>query len=338
MGSGGFHGGSSHSGGHHSSGGGFSGGFSGGGGHHSGGGYHGGSSGGDSGLGGMFGIAVKVVIVLIASAVSFLCKVAEGSVPGLNLVNLGIFCVSAVFFFLGLKEYDRTEILNEFKKEYQPKIMGHVWKGDYSSDKLGDKQTWVDEYRKQYRIAFFDREYGEENTKAVREMMERTPRILWMKTFTWLWIGIISFISTFFFYELVIPIFENMIMTDFAFAFIDELVFYLPSVITLSCSIACFVIVKIKDDLLYKCAVRIVNDIFAAEKRVRTESFIASQLSKKWYYNYCPNCGAEASRAIRSCTYCGTSLEVKSFENTLVGAVHLISADAENDSGKEKQK
>ena len=37
------------------------------------------------------------------------------------------------------------------------------------------------------------------------------------------------FVSSFFFYELVIPIFEQATMTDQAFAFIDEFVFYFPA-------------------------------------------------------------------------------------------------------------
>ena len=332
MASGGFHGGSSHSGGHHGGGG-----FGGGGGYH--GGYHGG---GGSYHGGGYGsdssdILIQISVVIAVALIYSLTEIAADGVPGLNLINLIIFSISGVFFFLGLKEYDRTEILNEFKGDYKPKIMGHVWKGYYLNGKHGDKVTWANERDKSYRIAFFDREYGAENTRIVREMMERTPRILWMKSFTWLGIGIISFISTFFFYELVIPFFENASMSDYAFAFFDELVFYFPSIITLLCSIACFVIMKIKDDLLYKCAVRIVNENNAAEKRLRTESYITSKLSKKWYYNCCPNCGAEASRALRSCTFCGSSLEVRSFESSMAGAVHLISADAEKDTERRKK-
>ena len=121
-------------------------------------------------------------------------------------------------------------------------------------------------------------------------------------------------------------------MTDIAFKFIDELVFYLPSILTVLCSIATIIITKAKDRILYKCAERIVNDNTSAEEREKTESFITSELSKKWYHNFCPNCGAPASHALRSCSSCGSSLEVKSFNTGAPGAVHRVSSSAEKEN------
>ena len=118
-------------------------------------------------------------------------------------------------------------------------------------------------------------------------------------------------------------------MTDEAFAFMDDFIFYLPSILTLLCAVTGLIMVKVKDKLLYKCAYRIVHDNIAAEERMKTESIIASKLSSKWYYNRCPNCGAEASKALRICTHCGASLEVKSFEDGISGAIHRISKEDE---------
>ena len=123
-----------------------------------------------------------------------------------------------------------------------------------------------------------------------------------------------------------------MIMTDEAFAFIDDFVFYFPAGLTLLCAILCFAMVKVRDSLLHKCAVRIVEDNNAAYEKMKTENYIAQALSSKWYYNNCPNCGADAKKDTRICTHCGTSLEVKNIATEQVSSVHRISAAAENGS------
>lgn len=325
---GGHHGGGTHSGGHHYSGGGHS--YGGGGGGH----YSGGGGGGSYGYGCNFFVSSAGALVLLI--IYMLNEIYEGEVSGLNLINLAIFVISIIFFVISLKQFDRTSILYEIKRDSCHHVHGQVWKGNVPSQKTkyGDNRSWA-KYGC-YRIAFFDPDYGDENVQKVKELMDRTPKIIWMNPFVWLVIGIISSFSTFFFYEMVIPVFENMIMTDEAFAFIDELVFYTPSLITLLSALACFIFVRVKDNLLYQCALTIVKDNEAQDLKLKTESEIASALSRKWYHNVCPNCGAPASRVLRNCTSCGSSLEVKSFDSGNTSAVHRISAKAENDTGKEK--
>jgi hypothetical protein len=97
MARGGHHGGGFHGGGHHFSGGGFHGG-----GGFSGGGYHGGSGGG--GGGDPIGFIGEIVIFGLVLLGYFVYAVAEGEIPGLNLINLGMFVASGVFFFLALKD------------------------------------------------------------------------------------------------------------------------------------------------------------------------------------------------------------------------------------------
>ncbi|MCR5384431.1 MAG: zinc ribbon domain-containing protein [Saccharofermentans sp.] len=323
MARGGHHGGGGHVGGHH--GGGFHGGFSGGGSY--GGGSHGGGNYSDE-----FSFADFILnwgLVIILLIVYGIIKIAQGAVSGLDLINLGIFCLSGLFFYLALKEYKRTAALNGFKRLFRPVYSGKIWKGRKPYDRNGDRYTWVGKYEKNYYVSFTDNEFGPENARKVNETMTMTPRIIWMNSFVWLVIGVISFFNTFWFYEMVIPYFEQATMTDEAFAFMDDFIFYLPSFVTLLCSMSCYVFMLIKDNLLYKCAVRIVADNKAEEERLRTQEYIASQLSKKWYYNVCPNCGSEASNDVISCTHCGTSLEVRSFESENPSAVHRISSEAE---------
>ena len=330
MARGGHHGGGFHGGGHHS------GGFHGGGfgGSYGGGGYHGGGSGG----GGVGLNPLSVIEICILILLYFVIEVAAGEVPGMNLINLGMYAACILFYSLGLKEYSRTASLYKLNRRYIHDENIQVWNAEnknYGPAAVSDKVTWAGKYDTRYRIAFYDRDFGEENVQKVREMMNRTPKIVWMNSYVWLVIGIITTICNFFFYEMVIPVFENMIMTDEAFAFIDEFVFYFPAGITLLCAISCFAMMKVKDSLLHKCAMRIVEDNNAAYEKMKAENFIVSALSSKWYYNSCPNCGADARNDMRFCNHCGTSLEVKDMKKEQVSSVHRISAEAEN-NGKAK--
>ena len=332
MARGGHHGGGFHGGGHHFGGGShgsFGGGYHGGGYH--GGSYYGGNGDGDGDVGNLIFEGIKFGIAILAFSVY---EVATGDIPGMDLFTLGIFVASIVFFVLGLKGYKRTADLYHLKS-FDGINKSQVWNAEfteYGPSSVSDKVSWAGKYDNRYRIAFFDRDFGEENVKKVRELMNRTPGIVWMNSYVWLVIGIISAISSFFFYEMVIPVFENMIMTDEAFAFIDDFVFYFPAGLTLLCAILCFAMVKVRDSLLHKCAVRIVEDNNAAYEKMKTENYIAQALSSKWYYNNCPNCGADAKKDTRICTHCGTSLEVKNIATEQVSSVHRISAAAENGS------
>jgi hypothetical protein len=355
MARGGFHGGSTHSGGFHSGGGGYhgggshsssGGGFSGGsrssgssssgsGFRHSSG-FSGGGYGDDDFAGGMYEtmtwFAIIAVIGVITFVGFFVKAIAEGEVPGLNLVNLGIFCVSFFVFIPALVPYERTSDLKGIESSDLSKFGGRIWnaKGPRPPEAIGDKRTWVSKTDKRFCISFFDNEYGPENARKVLETMRRTPRIIWMNPFKWLMFSLICFVVNFFFYEMVIPTFENMIMTDFAFAFIDVTVFYFMSVLSLILSAACLVLGKVKDNILHECAVRIVEDNLANEEKIKTEGFIKSKLSEKWFHNFCPDCGTKASNVLTSCPVCGASLEVMSFEDGIPGAVHRVSYESLN--------
>ena len=339
MASGGHHGGGFHSGGHHSSGGGFHGGGHYSGGHYSGGGYSGGHYSG----GGRADAIVQLIVGGIVLIGYILTKIANDEVPGLNLVNLTIFAVTALMYFFLIRDSDRLEPMSQIKSGNLHTSMGritHLYHGMQPSLTIGDKNSWASKVQDYYCIALYDRDFREENAKKVYDAYSRTPRIIWVSQYVWMVLSIICFISTFFFYESTIPYFERSVMTDEAFAFIDDFIFYLPSIISLLCAVTCYVLRKIGDNILHKCAMRIVDDNLAAEERLRTEGFINNKLSSKWYYNNCPNCGAEVSRALKSCTFCGSSLEVQSFGSVNSSAVHRISlADEKTDkkvTGKEK--
>lgn len=324
MASGGFHDSSSHSGSFHSSGGGgsFGGGSFGGGG-------GGGSSGdydGDPGDGVL--VFAYLAVAVIGGILTFLMKVAQNEIPGLNLVNLVMFLVSSGFLIKSISEYHRTKAL-AFFKEYGPgKNLTYVWKGDSVSKIETDSKSWYG-YNKCYYIAFYDKEFGDENAEKAYETMTSTPKIVWVSPFVWLVLSIVCLISTFFFYESVIPYFEHAIMTDFAFAFVDHLVFYFPAILCLLFAVGSFVLTKVKDNLLYECAVRVVEANKSALKKLEKEAAIRAKLSRKWYYNICPNCGASPSQVLKHCDHCGASLEVESFDSGIQVPVHRISLKEE---------
>ena len=337
MARGGHHGGGHHSGGHHGGGfhgGGYSGGYHGG--------YYGGGSGGRdhySNSDAISDLIIRSSFMVFLILVYSVAQVANGDIQGLNLINLAVFITSGIIFIVALKQFGRTSALNTIKKSFKPS--GKVWKGARNVERIGDLYTWAGKYEKNYCISFTDKDFGVENARKVKEMMGRTPGIIWMNPFVWLIIGVVSCFNTFWFCEIVIPHFENATMTDEAFAFMDEFVFYFPSIVTLISAVCCLVFVIVKDNLLYKCAIRIAEDNRAVEERLNTEEFISSALSEKWYHNFCPNCGAAANMTIRSCSYCGASLEVKSFGGGVPAAVHRISSEAEKepaDKTVEKEK
>ena len=320
MASGGFHDSGSHSGSFHSSGGGSS--------------FSGGSSGGGGG-GGSYGsydgdpgdavvLFAYLAAAVIGGIITFLMKVAHNEIPGLNLINLAMFLVSSGFLIKSISEYHRTKAL-AFFKEYGPgKNLTYIWKGDSVSKIETDSKSWYG-YNKCYFIAFYDMEFGDENAEKAYETMTSTPKIIWVSPFVWLVLSIVCLISTFFFYESVIPFFEHAIMTDFAFAFVDHLVFYFPAILCLLFAVGSFVLTKVKDNFLYECAVRVVKDNKAAAEKLEKENAISAKLSNKWYYNICPNCGAYPSQVLKHCDHCGASLEVDSFENGTQSSVHKIS-------------
>ncbi len=328
MARGGHHGGGFHGGGHHFSGGGFHGGGGFGGGSYHGGSYHGGGGYADEGE----DLIVKFIFVVIVAVAYFAYAVAIGNVPGMNLINLGMFAVSVLFYFLALKAFGRQEgIYHLHQTSIFPKLQ--VWKADYKNyapaGTVSDKVSWAEKSGSKYRIAFYDRDFGEENIRKVNELIKRTPKIIWMSSVVWLIVGIFFACATPVFYEFLIPYFETREMTDEAFAFVDELIFYLPAGITLLSALSCYILMVVRDNLLHKCALRIVEDNNAAFERMKTEEFIVSTLSSKWYYNNCPNCGAAAENDMLYCNHCGTSLEVEDKDKANISAVHLISSEAE---------
>ena len=342
MASGGYHDSSSHSGSFHSSGGSFGGGSTGSSGGSSGG-YGGGSDYDYGNTDDAEAIASLITAFLGFIILTFLTirgMIASGW-PGLNWVTLGIFTLSGIIFLASLNNSKRLSEINYIKRKDVFISDGRVSSAGIGDKRVGDRFVWYCEKDHTYSISFAEPEkalgksrfdddeaYDSENVMAVKETIKRTPKIIWISPGKWFFFSFICLVCSLFFYEVVIPFFENMKMNDSTFMFFDYLIFYLPSGLALIFSILSILFICIKDNLLYECAVRIVNDKKAKEEARKAEQNIADRLSRKWYYNLCPNCGAEASRTVKSCQKCGSPLEATPMSKN-AGGIHKIPREME---------
>ena len=178
-----------------------------------------------------------------------------------------------------------------------------------------------DKYRR-YEISLTD---SNRNAAVVLAAIRRTPGIIWWNSSLWLIPAFIGLLITPFFYEFVIPFFENKPMSHSAFAFIDLWVFIFPARAALVSSVCCLVFSRIRDRILYRCAEQIVTEGPLEDER--TGSTVSDRLiikNTKWYYDICPNCGAAASNKDTNCVYCRSSLEASGYGVTDLKNVHKL--------------
>ena len=320
MASGGHHGGGFHSGGHHSGGGFHSSGYHSGGSFHSGGGFH---SSGSSYSGGYHGsyssgggdVWVNLGVQLGTLGFVLICFFYANldEIPGYDALNTTMFLAAGVIFAIAVKANCNLSGISYFWGKECPYYTGCFYyapDGSRPYNATGSKSTWASNFNNEFAISFYNNETKDMNLKAVHEAVRRTPVIVWWSPAVWVIFSIILVVVNFGFYEAVIPTFENMVMTDEAFGFIDNFIFYLPASLALLSSIACLVFRRLSFKILHECAKRIAQDNKAAEERRNTIGAIESVVSRKWYFNECPNCGAFPPTSLRSCPHCGTSLEV----------------------------
>ena len=317
MASGGFHDSSTHTGSFHSSGGGGS--------------FHSSSGGGGYGSYGSGGGGWLGTLIYMAFYTALYIDYIE-YLSATHLISLVMVVAVFLLFLPEVQDRKRFAVIKKFWNSNAEVHETGVWSSEYSDNRTGSDETWYDRFDKKYSILFTEEEYAVENVKEVLKTVKRTPRIIWVSPAVWFALSLICAICNFFFYELVIPIFERAYMTDEAFAFFDVLTFLLPSVLALTFAVMNKVFVKIKDNLLYECAVRIINDRRAKANRESTERAIDRKLSSKWYYNNCPNCGAKADYHLKTCQNCGSSLEVGTAPGGAAGAIHrLIKTEDDGD-------
>lgn len=324
MATGSFHGGGGgHTGSHHS--GGFSfGGF--GGGSSSGGDFGGGYYSDDDGIV-QFGDPVYIAtIVVFVNVVIFWLYFHFGAI---NFLSFLFYVATEVILIICVNMAKRTNALRDIRASGNS--YGVVWKGECSANYIGDDDNWADKNAERYRISFTQKETRRENIAEVSKAMHSVPGIVWLRTGVWLFISIGLFIFNFFSYELIIPVFERADIGYLTFRFADNLVFYFPSVISLLNAVAFLVVLNLRDEIMYRCAVRIARNVEATNKRSGTEHLISKLLSERWYHSVCPNCGSKMHSKLKTCPYCGTYLEVVDFSDGYSGSFQRIDSNDESD-------
>lgn len=307
------HGGSTHTGGFHSSGGSRSSGGSNSSGHA--------SSGGGSGeqldafgfeMIRLFVLGFGFMGITIAKQSSF------SEIVRAILFGVAIILVVKAFLMPGdISEFESLLSKDAIQKSFDPIYSRYTHSN--TSDTKTDGSSWYTE--NDYFISFFRYNVRSSNIEIARKFIMNLPFVLRIRRIVWVisvlfWIG-----SSLFFYDMVIPYFENSIMSDIAFKFIDFLVFFLPAILAILSGVAMLVIERLRRKMMYKCCVEIVNQNQSAKIIISEEEEIKEILKQKWYYNECKNCGAVDTKS-SYCKTCGSSLNIMIPDNIPLNMRH----------------
>ena len=182
-----------------------------------------------------------------------------------------------------------------------------VFSRKYTNKRAGSNFTWAGDDGESFRIAFSVSEQGAKNGQEVLNVMKSKPWIIWLQPGVWLAISTAILVLNIFLDNAVSSLFAGM-GTGTEIAELRAIIFYTPCFLALACPILSFIFVIVRDNILYKCALKLANEIEA--------DLIAKAGSPmKCYRNVCPNCGAVSTSSLKCCNNCGTSLEV--LDNTM---------------------
>lgn len=318
MARGGHHGGSFHSGGHHGGGhhgGGFGGGFGGGGRHHYGS-YGGG--GGDS--------ETALILDFIVPAIGIVLAIFYGLQTYFNcfdFIKVVMLVASAAMLFFAKKKSGNTAAITILRSSKQCYASG-IYNNYYLSGSQGksDGVSWYTD--KDFCLVLDNRDSRQANIDFVYEELKKWPFILKIDSIIWYISSVLLFILNIFFYQLVIPLAENSRMSDEAFAFVDDLIYYLPVILILLCAVACLVINIVRIKMARKMCIHLVDSNVAEKLIGDTEKEIELIYETFWYFNICPYCGLDPKPADERCRGCGSSLEVKDLKKTKEDQRHKI--------------
>ncbi len=271
-------------------------------------------------------IAIRVMVLMLSFFFYFFFQIAF-FLPGFNYLNAGIFVLATILFLLAFTSDGNTAAIKNFKGKKMPYGSPNIYKacsGSRPEDARGIGSTWISMKGNYYAISFFENKYRDSNIKQVYDTVQRSPSIIWMSSKVWVLTAFASLLASPFFYRLANPVFGQAAETDIAALVMDRLVFYFPSVLALLCAVACLVFRKTRHKLLYACAKRIVENNYAADMRVKTYGMIENAMSRKWFYNECPNCGNTASKNVTACEFCGSPLEIVSYNEIDHDRMHRL--------------
>ena len=115
-------------------------------------------------------------------------------------------------------------------------------------------------------------------------------------------------LATNWYYELVIPIFENTMDDGPAFTFIDHFVYFTPVLM-----MVLFVAYIIAGQLYMKkhhekVEEKVTEQVIEKNEKIQKELDAKAEFLKHKYYTNCPKCGAPREENKAECSFCGASL------------------------------
>lgn len=196
---------------------------------------------------------IFMVLLCITLGLVFLCGYLTGVLPCEipEILTVMIYCVSMLLFSLGIREYGRTAVIWKLKKNIPFAITDTLYKGKEFS---GEHRNRAEKGSKKYVIAFGDKQHSADNVKAVKEAVDKNPKIIWMSQYLWLLIAMVCLVISYCFY-LEIPSGPNA-----GNPLSYRMTYLIPSLIALICSVICLLTCRKRDDILYQCASALVDE------------------------------------------------------------------------------
>lgn len=247
-------------------------------------------------------------------------------IPGWNVISCTGQLISCIIYLIVINTSVDMRPLWRLKRSKDSSRIGRITHTkDFvkSIDAIEDGRSWFSSGSIYYWIALNDIEFGEKNTAKVRETIKCSPRIIWVTHFFWMALSIALGI-------IPIPVMTAVQHTagkdfiEYWFFLTEVLVTCFTSLCAVACAVISLKISRKKHQYLYECAKRIVHENSTSGHREKLEDLGKTKDRLKWYYNCCPNCGADAVRTLKHCASCGTSLLVQDFDGVSYGEVHHI--------------
>lgn len=175
--------------------------------------------------------------------------------------------------------------------------------------------------------------YDEKNLNKLRQY--RSEGSIFTRTvIPTVWIQcILAFLPCF--YDITIVPFENMVMSDEAFEFVDFALYYLPFILILVIAFFAWWQRRKVITTARKYVHQIIDQNIMENQSLRTQAEIQAIQSSIWYYNTCPNCATEATPNGKVCAACGSSLQIDAQLQDIVDASqkHQVIEEKVNNEG-----
>ncbi|MCR4729881.1 MAG: zinc ribbon domain-containing protein [Saccharofermentans sp.] len=255
---------------------------------------------------------------------------------------LYIFNTICTLIIVGMHVYVGFEIYGQcsgraLRKQQAP------WRGEIchlrifgrEDEGLDDGHSWFAFKNRYFLIDFGDPSYGQRNVDAVREAVEKSPRILWVNRFVWLVLSahfsiVLPFIINFFYIQNNIRNNKSvrevmwMLKEYDVFKSREIVIVLIGTLLSAAFAVISVILSEKRIKLFYDCARRLVEENSTLQQMEELAKSKKKEKRLKLYYNLCPNCGAKADRRKTHCAYCSTSLEVQPSDNIRSGMAHYL--------------